>query len=399
MTETEWDASLDAELLDAWNGYVDRLRALGNEVLRPTAPRTPVDRAEGFRYLARLVGMGIETAFCADALAPMMRRSLGTNAKMYGDNPDTLYSGCALAEDGEYRVSGTLGTCQMVVFAIMRSPASHGQGQTMFVGQIYGHELDLASDGSFELWITPERRDGNWLQLESGSARLIVRQAAGDWTKEEVGRFVIERLDTVATRPNPFGPADLVAALQTAAGSPSMVPMWANEADTVRERANTFYLDAHEHQKQYGGVPGGEAVLSYFVLEPNEALVIEVTPPECLYWNLQIGNYWYESFDYRHHLSAVNGRQAVAEDDGTVRIVVAHEDPGVPNWLDTAGHREGHLALRWVEATSLPVPSTEVVDLAAWQGSLVPSARRFDPADRPAQITAHRLAVDRRFVP
>ena len=80
-------------------------------------------------------------------------------------------------------------------------------------------------------------------------------------------------------------------------------------------------------------------------------------------------------------------------------MVVAHEDPGVPNWLDTCGHREGHLALRWVEAEHHPVPKAEVVDLAAWQRSLPSTAKRFDPAQRADQIAARRRAVDRRFVP
>jgi hypothetical protein len=31
-----------------------------------------------------------------------------------------------------------------------------------------------------------------------------------------------------------------------------------------------------------------------------------------------------------------------------VRIVVAHVDPGHPNWLDTAGHARGTIGVRWV---------------------------------------------------
>ena len=60
----------------------------------------------------------------------------------------------------------------------------------------------------------------------------------------------------------------------------------------------------------------------------------------------------------------VNHETAVADADGHVRIVVAHRDPGVPNWLDTAGHRRGGLALRWVGAEEIPEPRTRVVALA-----------------------------------
>jgi hypothetical protein len=36
----------------------------------------------------------------------------------------------------------------------------------------------------------------------------------------------------------------------------------------------------------------------------------------------------------------------VFETDGSYRIVIAHRDPGVPNWLDTEGHTEGTIFWR-----------------------------------------------------
>jgi hypothetical protein len=49
------------------------------------------------------------------------------------------------------------------------------------------------------------------------------------------------------------------------------------------------------------------------------------------------------------------------DDDGKVRVVVAHQDPGVANWLDTAGHSEGPIILRCVRTDTAPVPTTRVV--------------------------------------
>ena len=34
--------------------------------------------------------------------------------------------------------------------------------------------------------------------------------------------------------------------------------------------------------------------------------------------------------------------------DGTFRIAIAHRDPGLPHWLDTAGHSEGGAIFRWL---------------------------------------------------
>ena len=55
--------------------------------------------------------------------------------------------------------------------------------------------------------------------------------------------------------------------------------------------------------------------------------------------------------------------------DGSVRFVIAHRDPGVPNWLDTAGHQRGTVGVRWVGPDVVDVlPTTSVVELSSFQG-------------------------------
>jgi len=86
--------------------------------------------------------------------------------------------------------------------------------------------------------------------------------------------------------------------------------------------------------------------------------------PECDTWNLQVDNYWQESMDYRHHKSHVNKHSAKADPDGGVTVVIAHQDPGHPNWLSTAGHRLGHFAMRWIRAAEHVDPTTRLVKFA-----------------------------------
>ena len=54
-----------------------------------------------------------------------------------------------------------------------------------------------------------------------------------------------------------------------------------------------------------------------------------------------------ESLDYRYFRIGINHRTAVPEKDGSIRVVVAHNDPGHPNWIETAHHREGTMCWRW----------------------------------------------------
>jgi len=56
--------------------------------------------------------------------------------------------------------------------------------------------------------------------------------------------------------------------------------------------------------------------------------------------------------------------------DGSILIILAHEDPRVPyaNWLTTAGHTQGTMSFRWVKPqvpdAVLPHPDTQVVDVS-----------------------------------
>lgn len=53
------------------------------------------------------------------------------------------------------------------------------------------------------------------------------------------------------------------------------------------------------------------------------------------------------------------------EHDGSLRIIVAHRDPGAryPNWLTTTGHTRGGMLFRWIGTDEHPPIATRVVKL------------------------------------
>jgi hypothetical protein len=105
--------------------------------------------------------------------------------------------------------------------------------------------------------------------------------------------------------------------------------------------------------------------MAYFDLAADEALVVEAKPPPCDYWMFCLHNHWLESLDYRYHRIHLNNATAKLERDGAVRVVVAHRDPGVANWLDTAGHRRGTIGVRWVGPNVTDVvPNARVATLS-----------------------------------
>ena len=49
-------------------------------------------------------------------------------------------------------------------------------------------------------------------------------------------------------------------------------------------------------------------------------------------------------------------------DDGSWTVVIAHRDPGHPNWISTSGHRRGRIWFRWFHPVATPErPTTRVV--------------------------------------
>jgi hypothetical protein len=76
--------------------------------------------------------------------------------------------------------------------------------------------------------------------------------------------------------------------------------------------------------------------------------VVEGRFPRCAFANLVLWNKQLAAFEYRDRRVSLNRAQTRLEPDGSYRIVIAHRDPGVPNWLDAAGHREGIMFWRFL---------------------------------------------------
>jgi hypothetical protein len=113
------------------------------------------------------------------------------------------------------------------------------------------------------------------------------------------------------------------------------------------------------------GTPDNVYSLGLFRLEPDEALVIEGRSTGCVYFGAQLWNRYMQSLDYRYHRVSLNSSEIAFEPDGSFRLVVARRDPGMPNWLDTAGHREGVVFCRWLQSDAPPdQPTSRVITLS-----------------------------------
>ena len=71
-------------------------------------------------------------------------------------------------------------------------------------------------------------------------------------------------------------------------------------------------------------------------------------PEACRCANVCLWNRHMQTFDYLNRQVTLNRRQTKLESDGSFRLVVAAEDPGVPNWLDTEGRGFGLVFFRYM---------------------------------------------------
>jgi hypothetical protein len=349
---------------ESWTEFCRTLEQAAGVVLHGSRPDDPLDRAEGFRYLARLTRAALETFLeYDDPLAPVLFRPVHETIKMGADHPDNRYLWASIRGDLEYRIRGRRNTVHYLGFGSYAGTYGSG-GRSGQTGYLEGADLEIDPDGTFEIAVSAEPRPGNRLPMAPDTSSLIVRQTFLDRANERAADLTIERIGG-GGRTSPVTPARIGRGLESAGrlvfGASMMFTSWMQR---FAERPNELPRFDPEVSLGAHGDPNIVYYHGYWSLAPDEALVVEADPPACRHWNFQLNNVWMESLDYVHHRIAVNKHEAVYRPDGTVRIVVAHEDPGVENWLETVGHRQGTMTFRWVRAESHPPPRTRVVKAA-----------------------------------
>ena len=378
---------------------------LGKEVVDARAGDNEVARAQGYRYLLRQVEMH-QGSFTADqdALHPGVSRCPSRNCRLGFDNPDYSYVGVSPLSVGvSYRLFGSRGTSDLVLFQVLeRSDGPFkGTARTSF------RDMAFADDSSWEIYIGAERPDdvpeGNFLELKEDNAQLVIRIAHNDWLNTVEPSVQIEVLDAVPVEVEAFTPMRMAA---TGFALSKVIP---NQLDRWVQRLQAAPLNAADTPCTAWGVYcegeggfGNWSTGGRYLLEEDEALIIEADYLPLQFQNIQLGNIWAESLDYGNKQTSLNGHQARRDSDGKYRYVLAHRDPGVPNWLDVSGHPEGSFFMRWVYPQGDAQPATPVsrlVALDALRQHLPPDTPVISEAQRAQALKARALGFQRRMNP
>jgi len=368
---------------EAWDEFCDRLKAAGRHILDDEAPDTPLDRAEGFRYLTGLVGAGIESMVkFADPDRPVFYRTPDSAGKWGAENADNQYLWARIRPDATYRVTGV--RTNVFDFLLEVKEGFMQLGDARNFATFTAQELEVESDGTFEIILSAEKHAGNWVPLDPDARYFAIRQYFYDWENEIPIPFEIERVGGEGEAPPLLEPADMARRLDDAGEWIDVtIRVW-NEW-VAELRANQQRNVIAPPRKFVGGADDIRYGNDAYKLADDEALILESDLPDARYWAFQLVDLWFGSMDYTNRQVSLNGHQARVDADGKVRVVVAHRDPGVPNWLDTAGHLEGILQYRWIWTKTYPVPTARVVKFDQIRAEL--------PADTPSVTEAERKKV------
>ncbi len=351
---------------ESWEQFCDTLKRAGQQILRPEAPDDAFTRAEGYRYLSRLIRVALEMHVeFADPQFPGFIKPSHETVKIGADNPDNLYLSARIDGRCEYRVRGMRGTVSALNFATKMGGYANRNGRMDGSGFIDAKSMSFAADGSFELILSQQRKPGNWLAMAAETNQLLVRQTFLDRAAEQPAQISIERIGS-GEKPQPLDPLTFHENLQRAGSFvENTARIFADWAQGYQALGTNRLPPADQSVCQAaGGDPNIFYYHGYWELASDEALVIEVERiPQCDFWNLQIDNYWMESLDYRYHRIHLNKHSARLNANGSVTMIVAHRDTGRPNWLETAGHRLGTLCFRWIGAKEFVHPTIRVVKL------------------------------------
>ncbi len=346
---------------------MDLLKGLDNKFIDgELAPPDEQSALAGYKWIFSILRVGLDCYLWADTQRPRFVDIVGPYKKWGGDNSDAYYQFAPVDPKRRYMVRGNKGDAVYLSLTVYGGP-SDGHYSERIVDTINDRRLEIDADGNFEFMMASEKPadwDGAFVKLEDDAVVAITRDYM---IHPESGCRVEWRIECLDDAP-PYRMTDaelakrLRAVIVWVQVQSAMVPLPQPKA----EEANVIQTPEPVPKQTYGWAAGDAAyAMGSFVLADDEALIIDGTSPECVFWNLCLWNEFLHTYNFDYERCTINGGQAEYNEDGSWTVVVAHSDPSHPNWISPQGHRSGRIWLRWFLPEATPEPlRTRVVKLS-----------------------------------
>lgn len=408
------DHTEDAALRVAWKQFCRNLEEAGDRVFKEHNPATSLHRADGFRFLTQNLGQAFDLALeTRNTQYPVIHAFCSPFRKLGGDNADYTYQQAWIDGHSQYRISGNIGTCRFFNVAVQGARPVPGPGMRGLhdpfgdtpQANLFGHDMVVGWDGSFEVYIGGEKRGDNWLPTLPDTRKLFIRQGFDDWSELPV-TMRIERIGMITPRPMPDG-KEMIAAIEWASTFVSQLmidwPDWTYEfsEDFDPDGDNSFAStrrrsDDPVYNPELDKVRGRAITSMRWRLAPDEALIVAWDHDD-RFWMLTNMGTFMNSMDYLYRPVSYSPARTKVDSDGKVRIVVAHSDPGFHNWMDTQGFEVGHLGARVNFSSEGYAYRTQVVKHAELARHLPADTARVTPEERGAMMLRRFHSILRRY--
>ncbi len=319
----------------------------------------PADIAEGQHMLLHLLKTGLDVWVDNDASRPRFALQASPVQKWGGEGPDNPSHCAPLDPSRRYRITGRM-TDEAYISYTVYTGKREGDWNDGVISALNHTEFECDANGYYEIFIEPQPT-ANALHMEAGKPNCVV--ARHYWEKETsalvdpscVAELDIECLDEPGY-PRPLSPnnlADKLRAVETFIRGQTLDRPLPADA----QMPSWFSAVPNELPKPERWVPsegGGAGAIDnaycagITVLGPDQALIVDGRWPECVYANVCFWNRYQQAIDYRYRPGSLNRKQMQPNKEGGWTFVLAHQDPGVENWIDTEGHAIGSLYFRYL---------------------------------------------------
>jgi len=405
------DCPDDEQLRAAWQLFCERLRGAGEQVFKDFNPANPRQRADAFRFLSQNLGQAFDLALeTKDTKFPVLHTFCTPFCKLGSDNADFVYQQAWIDGESVYRLSGNRGTARFLNFTVQGPrpdrqpgtdwPSLHEPFGDIPEANLFGHQLETQWDGGFELFIGGPRRGPNWLPTTAGSRKLFLRQGFDRWD-ELSAQMRIERIGMAEPRPVPLS-GDLTAAMDWAGRFVTgLMNDWPDHPYQFSGGAvDPVNINAFPHNSAGDTASDkrrGRAVMNMcWQLRPDEALVIEFDAHDGL-WMLTNMGAFFNSMDYLYRPVSFTPSRTKVDDDGKVRIIMCHDDPGYHNWMDTQGFERGNVTYRILLSESRAILRTKLVKRGDLDAVLPATTAKAAPEQRQKQLRERFDGIRQRY--
>jgi hypothetical protein len=363
---TQWEST------QAWHELLDGLRDLEQSFLSGDRAVTGDQAvADGYRMLATVLGVGLDTYLFAEPSRPVFVDTVTPfrrDRRWGGDNTDAYYSYVVIDPRRRYRISGQRGDSAYFSATVYHEP-SPGAWSDKVIGVVKDSDLAFDADGRFAFLLGPSRPegyDGVFVELAPDTSVVLTRDYQVDPVTGRRVLWEIEALD----EPDPISHGDAETAQSLRSTLTWLRTMFAivplavgvrNDDERhdlgheVSQVANEF-ADPYQVPDFNFGWSATDACYSFgsFDLAPDEALVVTHRPPDCRFWSLIVWNQFMAGHNVTDGRISVNHGTAVPNADGTVTTVIARSQLDHPNAITTLDQARGNLAFRWFLVDRVP---------------------------------------------